>query len=129
MPRHIVLACRILFAATIVTITGFALTDEALPLVQNVSDKLQHAAAFFTLALLLDFSLPDRPFGVAKLGALLAYGVALELAQMLTEARDPSLGDVVADLAGLLVYAGSVPLLRRVPLLERRWTGTPQLSR
>jgi VanZ family protein len=128
MRRHTVLLCRFLFAAAVATITFLALTGEGVPIVQDVNDKLLHAAAFLTLALLLDFSFPDRPFRMGKFGALLAYGVCLELAQMLTETRDPSLGDVVADGAGLLIYGGSLPVLKRVPLLGRRWIGKPQLS-
>jgi VanZ family protein len=121
MPRRTVLAYRVLFVVAIATITFLALTGEAIPIMREVNDKLQHTAAFFTLGLLLDFAFPDRPFGAGKLGVLLAYGVSLELAQVLTQSRDPSLGDVVADAAGLLIYAGSTPLLRKVPVLERRW--------
>ena len=119
-PRSILL-CRVLLVASVAAITYLALTGEAVPLVSDVNDKLQHAAAFYALALLLDFSFPQRPLGAAKIGALLAYGVLLELWQMLAPPRDPSLWDVGADAVGIAVYLWSLPALRYVPVLGRRW--------
>lgn len=121
MPRRYILLSRVLFAAAIGTITFLALTGGAVPIVSTLNDKLQHGTAFFGLALLLDFSFPTRSFGAPKVSALLAYGIVLELAQMGTQHRDPSLWDVAADAAGLVIYAASLPLLRRAPVLQRRW--------
>ncbi|HWP36342.1 MAG TPA: VanZ family protein [Gemmatimonadales bacterium] len=123
MPRPYVLLSRVLFAFAIGTITFLALTGESVPIIRNVHDKIQHVAAFLGLALLLDFSFPDRPLNRWKVGALLAYGVTLELAQMATPSRDPALSDILADLAGILFYAGVLPALRRVPVLQLRWQG------
>lgn len=65
-------------------------------------DKLQHAAAFIAL-----WAIGRRAGlgpGWALALALLGFGVAIELAQAaLTTTRDPSLGDVLADAAGIAV--------------------------
>ena len=121
MPRSYTLLFRSLFVVCVASITLLAMTGSTVPVVSSLNDKLQHVVAFSTLALLLDFSFPTRPAGVAKLGSLLAYGIALELTQSLTTVRDPSIWDVAADGAGLLLYVTSVPVLRRLPVLKRRW--------
>lgn len=121
MSRRQVLFFRVLFVTSVVGVTYFALTGVKYPVVADVNDKLQHVAAFFTLGLLLDFSFPERPFRFAKFGSLLAYGILLELVQAAAPARVPSVWDVAADGAGLLLYVTSTPLLRRVPILQQRW--------
>lgn len=122
VPRRHVLLIRALFVGSVVGITYLALTGVQYPIVGELNDKVKHTAAFFTLGLLLDFSFPDRPLGLAKIAGLLAYGVLLELVQSETPARDPSFWDLGADALGLLLYVISTPLLRRVPVLERRWS-------
>ena len=122
LPRRHVFVIRALFVVSVLGITSLALAGVQYPLVDDINDKLRHAVAFFTLGLLLDFSFPERPLGLAKIGGLLAYGVLLEVVQSATPARDPSFWDMGADALGLLVYATSTPLLRRVPILARRWT-------
>ncbi len=121
LPRRYVLVIRALFVGSVLGITYLALTGVRYPVVADINDKLRHAAAFFALGLLLDFSFPERGFGFAKVGSLLAYGVLLELVQSATPARDPSFWDMGADALGLLLYATSTPLLRRLPILARRW--------
>lgn len=123
LPRYQVLLARALFVTTVVGITYLALTGVRYPVLADLNDKLEHLGAFFALGLLLDFSFPERPFGPAKIAGLLAYGVVLELVQSATPARDPSFWDMGADALGLLLYALSTPLLRRLPVLERRWHG------
>lgn len=120
-PRYVLFA-RALFVVSVLAITYLALTGTRYPVVSDLDDKLQHVSAFFTLGLLLDFSFPKRPFGWHKIAGLLTYGVVLELVQSATPARDPSFLDMGADALGLLLYLTSTPLLRRLPILERRWS-------
>lgn len=122
MPRLHVHVVRALFVVALLGVTYLALTGVHYPLVSDINDKLQHVSAFFALGLLLDFSFPERPFGIGKIGSLLAYGVLLELAQAAAPTRDPSFWDMGADAVGLLLYATSMPLLRRLPILARRWS-------
>lgn len=88
---------------------------------QRISDKVHHAFAFYVLALLLDFALPRTEFGLRKFFALMAFGVAIECAQYFLPWRQFSLLDMVADAVGLLLYVAGVPLLKRMPVLRRRW--------
>lgn len=65
-------------------------------------DKLGHFIIFGGLSFLFDFA-----FGVAKwLGVLigLVYGISVELIQGNLPNRQASIADIVADLAGCLVY-------------------------
>jgi VanZ family protein len=88
---------------------------------QRISDKVHHAFAFYVLALLLDFAAPRREFGLRKFGALMAFGVAIECVQYFLPWREFSLLDMVADAVGLMLYVAGIPLLKRVPVLRRRW--------
>lgn len=67
------------------------------------ADKVQHAVAFGVLWV-LGRRAGCRPDGVLAAG-LLAYGIAIELAQGLTSYRDASAADVLADLAGITLAA------------------------
>lgn len=102
-----------------VTLLAFMQMPEMGP--QRVSDKLNHAFAFYALALLLDFARPQTEFGVRKFAVLMAYGLAIECVQYFLPWREFSLLDMVADAVGLLLYVASIPLLMRLPLLRRRW--------
>lgn len=66
-------------------------------------DKLMHAAALFGFAALLDMA-SLRSFWRWKVPVLLGYGILIEVAQAFTPWRSVSLGDVVADAAGILLY-------------------------
>lgn len=71
-------------------------------------DKVGHFAAFLALALIGYAGWPNRLLAVTM--TLLAYGVAMELAQSFTTWRQDDLGDFMADAAGvlaaLLLHAG-----------------------
>jgi VanZ family protein len=112
-----------LLALALVVITWLATTELPGPVIFDLSDKLNHLAAFFTLALLSDFAFRGGGFGPAKFLTLLGYGVLLEGIQHFLPYRDFSLLDLAADAVGMGLYAASVPLLRRQPLLARRWQG------
>ena len=67
-------------------------------------DKLNHAAAFMTLAFCGHFAFRERPrslFWVSFL--LLALGVGIELLQMQIPGRRAEVDDVLADALGLCV--------------------------
>jgi hypothetical protein len=111
---------RLLLGVALVFITWQALSSA--PAVDaGGTDKLLHAAAFVALAWLADFGWPSSPYWPSKALPLLAYGGFIELAQMGTATRSAEWGDLAADALGLVLYPLLVPLLRRVPLLARRW--------
>jgi len=86
-----------------------------------VNDKIEHAFAFFTLALLADFSWPKSGFNLRKSLSLLGYGLAIEITQYFLPPRDCSLFDLGADAVGLCVYWMALPVLKNVPPLNLRW--------
>lgn len=76
------------------------LPGEALPPVAfNVWDKAQHAGAFAALAVLGLWAFSHRPFAVV--GALLLYGVFIEVAQGVTGWRHGDWYDWLADAVGV----------------------------
>lgn len=78
------------------------LPGEALPPVAfNVWDKAQHAGAFAALAVLGLWAFPRRPFAVV--GALLVYGVLIEVAQHFTGWRYGDWQDWLADAVGVVM--------------------------
>ncbi len=126
MPRSHRLIYRTLLVAWLTAITYLAITSDRNPLTSlasEINDKIAHATAFYLLAFFLDFSFPNNGLNAAKVAFLLAYGALLELAQLAGHARDPSFYDILADAAGVALYAASIPLTRRVPVLARRWQG------
>lgn len=84
------------------------------------SDKVAHFVAYFILAALIYRALAfQQPFPkIAKwslLGCILlttAYGASDEIHQAFVPHRDASLFDLMADLAGALVFSGVVLLQR-----------------
>lgn len=121
--RKLVPAFRIAFAATLVVVSYLAFTPAEHKVSHLVSDKLNHMAAFLVLAALLDFSLPRVEFTVAKAGALLGYGLLIEIVQYFLPFRQFSLLDLAVDALGLAAYALLRPLCRRLPVLRERWLG------
>lgn len=113
---------RFLLATLFVAISYLAFTPLRVPVIEHVWDKLDHFAAFFVLALVADFSFPDRGYGVAKILPLLGYGILIEVVQHHLPYRQFDLFDVLADAVGLSIYAACLPLVRRLPVLSRRWS-------
>jgi VanZ family protein len=95
-----------------------ATTDRTLPELAGVSDKLNHVIAFLALGLLADRSFPQSGFGLAKIAALLAYGAAIEAAQYFLPYRESSLADILADAAGIGLYAATRPLFLMIPVFR-----------
>ncbi|WP_257274395.1 MULTISPECIES: VanZ family protein [unclassified Endozoicomonas] len=88
----------------------------------DVNDKLQHLAAFLLLGFLIDASLPSQSFNLSKVSGLMAYGLLIELLQLQTEYRFFSWADLIADLAGIILYFFTIPVWKRVPLINWRWS-------
>ena len=114
---------RIGFTATLVVVSYLAVTPTEHKVSHLVSDKLNHMAAFLVLAALLDFSVPRVEFTIAKAGALLGYGLLIEIVQYFLPFRQFSLLDLAVDALGLAAYALLRPLCRRLPILRERWQG------
>lgn len=70
-----------------------------------INDKVLHASAFFVLSWLLDYSFPQRTPHLLKPLFLFGYGIAIEWIQYYLPWRESSLTDLLADSAGLGLYA------------------------
>jgi VanZ family protein len=79
----------------------------------EVSDKLQHMAAFFVIAILGCAAYPR--FGRLKLAlALIAFGGLIEIVQMIPLlGRDSQLSDWVADIIAVLIALSCYALVQR----------------
>jgi VanZ family protein len=108
---------RGLFVLTLLVVSYLAFAPFPAAGPPLVSDKIQHACAFYVLAGLLDFSWPRHPFGLRKFLVLLAYGLGIECVQYFLPYRESSVFDLLADAVGESLYIASIPLLRRMPVL------------
>lgn len=79
------------------------LPSDSVPGIQ-LWDKLNHALAFFVLALLMAKAWPSAEVSWQQLALLLCYGLFIELSQALLPYRDASWQDMVANACGLLFY-------------------------
>lgn len=113
---------KILLVICVVVISVLALVPPSSAVPSTVSDKILHFLAFYVLSLLVDFAFPKTRFGVPKISALVAYGVLIEITQLFFSYRQGgSLGDLLANVAGIFCYLVSIPILRRLPVLRERW--------
>jgi len=84
-----------------------------LPEITRLNDKLNHLAAFFILAILIDLAYSSKSF-LWKFNFLVWYGLLIEFIQYLLPHREFSLLDLTADISGLLFYF----FIRRVKKLS-----------
>ena len=65
-------------------------------------DKIGHFIAFFILAICFDFATQvEKKISVSL---LVAYGISVEVVQSYIPGREASLGDIIADMAGVAFY-------------------------
>ena len=119
ITRHRAAFFRILLAAALLAISFLATTSLAIPVAENMNDKINHVIAFFLLALLVDLSFPAWSFRT-KVLVLIAYGLSIEVVQAYLPYRSCSLFDLGADAGGLALYGICQPALRYVPFLGKR---------
>jgi VanZ family protein len=106
---------RLALAGCLIAITVLALIPPGHEPVGS-ADKVNHFAAFLVLAWLADHAYPGYSFRPEPWMALLGYGLLIEVLQAFLPYREASLGDLVADGAGLLAYLA----LRRTRLGRQR---------
>lgn len=119
--HHTTVFYRIALGVVFCSTSFLALTGKNIPVAKDINDKINHIAAFYTLALLTDFSWPTSGFRAPKVLALLGYGLAIEIVQYFLPHRSFSLFDLGADAVGMLLYLISVPLLKRIYPLSLRF--------
>ena len=104
---------RLLYLLAIITIFILAIVPnyDLLPEVFSLSDKLNHTAAFFVLALLAYTARFEHAYRF-QIFFLIGYAFFIEVVQYFLPTRFFSLSDVVADAAGIGLF-----------LLLNRWSG------
>jgi VanZ family protein len=112
---------RVLLCSAIILITHLAVTSMAYPVISDTNDKFNHIFAFIVLAFFADFSFPESPYRLVKILSLFVYGIIIEIIQYYIPNRNFSFFDILADLIGLSIYAVSIPYIKRMPLLKKRW--------
>ena len=127
LSRSNVIGFRLTLFATLIMITYLATTYIHYPVIEDIHDKAGHLLAFYVLALLADFSFPDSRLNLSKTVPLLGYGLIIEIIQYFLPGRLCSVYDLTADVLGLLIYWASIPSLKSVPLLRRRWNSKRDL--
>jgi len=121
-PKSQVLLARCGLCVTVLVIFFLATTARQIPAVENINDKVNHLLAFFVLSMQLDFAFPgSKSTYYQKYIVLFLYGVLLECVQNFLPHRDFSIADVAADIGGILAYIGTVPILRTLPIIKKRW--------
>lgn len=116
------LARTALFSA-ILLISFLAFSSDPPDLTMSMSDKFNHALAFFVLAMVLDqaYAQLKMVWGVAL--PLIGYGLIIEIVQGQLGYREMSLLDVGADSIGIALYAISrawvCDKLRRIIVLRQ----------
>ena len=84
------------------------------------SDKVLHASAFFVLSFLLNRSSSSISKRIRNMFSLLAFGILIEVLQSFTGYRSVSIGDVLADLIGILLFQLTYFLLKSWQVLRRK---------
>jgi len=96
---------KVVFFITVVFILYKALTPAGEPFFDfDHADKVVHALAFFVLSFLLNRSSSSISKGIRNMFSLLAFGILIEVLQSFTGYRTVSIGDVLADLVGILMF-------------------------
>ena len=108
---------RALLVLLMAAVLVLALMPSPPPSIDTGWDKLNHVLAFSTLAVAGRFSFPGARTPVWLLiGGLLAFGVLIELLQMLVPTRSAEVADVLADgvgiAVGLVVHWGRAAMAR-----------------
>lgn len=110
---------RILLGLALLITTWMTLTPQPLSLPDApMADKWAHLLTFAVLAFLVDASWPEQGFDIRKWVALIGYGILIELLQTQVPNRFFSVGDIVANAAGVAVYAVAVLRLLRATCLR-----------
>ena len=113
---------KVIFFITVMFVLYKALippSEEHLLNFQN-ADKVLHAGAFFVLSFLLNRASSSISKRVRNMLSLLAFGILIEILQSFTGYREVSLGDVVADLIGILFFQLTYSLLKEWQLKRQK---------
>ena len=110
MTRAQILASRVTLVLLLGAVTWLSLWPSVVQV--GPSDKLDHLAAYFVLALCADFAFPAAGYLLPKAAPLFLYGFLMEVLQRYVPGRSSEGLDLVANASGLLLYGVGSALLR-----------------
>jgi VanZ family protein len=118
----LIVAALALWAASMAAVVYLSLLpDVDMPGDYPDIDKLYHMAGYAWLAFLPCFGFARKRVGLAASLSMIVLGCALEYAQGYVPGRMPSLGDMAANTAGVLlgIAAGRLLRYRLLPAFRR----------
>lgn len=121
IDRLWLLIVRSALCLDLLAIAYFAVINGGPVLSGDINDKMAHIGAFYVSGGLADFAFPRSHFGFNKMLSLLGYGLLIEFVQSFLPYRDASMLDLLADAAGLSLYALTFLILMRTPFIGWRW--------
>lgn len=112
------------YAFGLIAVGAFSLLPQAEVPGPEGTDKLAHLAAYALIAAAAGFGFSQRRDRFYAGAFALALGIALEIAQGHVPHRQPSVADVLANTAGVLVGLAVAALTLRAAGILRRETDT-----
>ena len=104
---------KVLFFTTALIVFIFAIVpDDNINLYIDHADKVKHFSAFFVLSLLLNRASSTIKHRLRNMGALLMFGISIEIVQLFFPARESSIDDIIADGVGILIFQLLLSLVR-----------------
>ena len=96
---------KVLFFITVFIVFILAIVpNDHIKLDIDNADKLKHFTAFFVLSFLLNRASSTIAHRLRNMGALLGFGIFIELVQLFLPFRESSIEDIIADSVGILVF-------------------------
>ena len=104
---------KVLFFITSFIVFLFAVVpDDNVHLNINNADKIKHFTAFFVLSFLLNRASSTIKHRLRNMGALLLFGIFIEIVQLFFPMRESSIEDIIADSVGILIFQLSLSIFR-----------------
>jgi len=96
---------KVLFFITAFIVFIFAIVpDDNIHMDIDNADKIKHFSAFFVLSFLLNRASSTIKHRIRNMGALLLFGISIEVVQLFFPTRESSIEDIVADSVGILIF-------------------------
>jgi VanZ family protein len=100
------------FITTFVVFVLAIVPNDQIKLDIDNADKLKHFTAFFVLSFLLNRASSTIAHRLRNMGALLGFGIFIEIIQLFLPFRESSIDDIIADSVGILVFQLLLSLFR-----------------
>jgi len=96
---------KVLFFITAFVVFVLAIVpNDQIELGIDNADKVKHFTAFFVLSLLLNRASSTIAHRLRNMGALIGFGIFIEVIQLFFPARESSIEDIIADSVGVFVF-------------------------